>query len=56
MNYNWNNTNNRGQLQTGFVDTYELDFQKNAILIVNYLPQINIDKHIIMVTILLEGK
>ncbi|TXD80892.1 hypothetical protein ESY86_19790 [Subsaximicrobium wynnwilliamsii] len=56
MNYKWNKTNNRGQSQTGFVDIYQSNLQKNAILIVNYLPQINGKNQIVMVTILLEGE
>ncbi|MGB3345419.1 MAG: hypothetical protein WBA61_16030 [Aequorivita sp.] len=56
MNYNWNKTNNRGQSQIGFVDTYELNLQNNAILIIHYLPEINGKNQIVMVTVLLEGK
>lgn len=56
MNYNWNKTNTRGQSHIGFVDTYELNLQNNAILIIHYLSQINGKNPIVMVTVLLEGE
>ena len=46
----------RGQDAIGFVDIYELDYDKNATCIVNYLPMFDESYCHVYVTVLLEGE
>lgn len=57
MNYKWEILNERGQYAIGFVDVIKsIINNKNANIIINYLPQFADKDQKILTTILLEGK
>jgi len=56
MNYEWKQIAERGQYELGFIDIYELVYEKKAIAIIHYLPQHTQVKQRVVFTLILEGK
>jgi hypothetical protein len=55
MNYIWEKLTETGQYGDGFIDVYQSVFCKKAIVIINYLPQIDVKSQRVLLTLLLEG-
>jgi hypothetical protein len=57
MNYKWITKEESGQYEIGFVDVYMLEYNKNAISIIHYIPQFKVmESQVVDVTLILEGK
>lgn len=55
MNFVWKQLAEKGQYGIGFIDVYELQGQRKAIAIINYLPQHSETKQRVILTLILEG-
>lgn len=56
MIYNWKKITEKGQYREGFIDVYEAVITKKAVVIINYLPQLEDKSQKVVMTLLLEGK
>lgn len=56
MIYNWKKITEKGQYREGFIDVYEADITKKAVVIINYLPQLEDKSQKVIMTLLLEGQ
>lgn len=56
MIYNWTKIAEKGQYREGFIDVYEAKITKKAVVIINYLPQLEDKSQKVIMTLLLEGK
>ena len=56
MIYNWKKITEQGQYRQGFIDVYEAEITKKAVVIINYLPQLEDKSQKVIMTLLLEGQ